>query len=131
MDEEPFLSKTAVEYMTPEAISNNGVGRSPRGADCWALGITLLVFLYGRAPWAEASSRDANYKAYAEKRANITGIYPEMSLDALRVVLALLNVKPRMRKLGASLEYALAAKTFHNVELGMKALGGGCDGGDC
>jgi len=51
-------------YMSHECLVPSEQGYAPRMADVWSLGILILVLLYRRTPWSEASEECATYMRF-------------------------------------------------------------------
>ncbi|KAF7315775.1 Protein kinase domain-containing protein [Mycena indigotica] len=63
-DPQARLGSGRPSYLSPEATTGLEFMHSARGADLWALAITLFQLINGNVPWSEARMDDPLYSAY-------------------------------------------------------------------
>lgn len=87
-------------YMAPEQYSPTSAGYSPEKADIWAIGICILVILFGHTPFqTPAYKEDKVFANFVLDKHSLLDIYPRLTLDAFEVLVHALTLDPEKRSL--------------------------------
>lgn len=98
LSQEPAVGSQA--YMAPEQYCPTGAGYSPEKADIWAVGICILVILFGYTPFeSPASQEDKCFANFELDKHSLLDVYPRLTLDGFEVLSHALALDPDKRSL--------------------------------